>query len=122
MGTALDLSLEHGAGVTVVHCRGEIDLDSRDRLARCLRGLAGKVEVDLSGVTFLDSCGISTLVTAHNAAPRCRRKASTLQPAAQCTKSARSGRPIRLGRLDDGARKQGPTLAIRFIGRRRGHR
>jgi anti-anti-sigma factor len=67
MSTALDLSLEHGAGITVVHCRGEIDLDSRYRLASCLRGLAGKVEVDLSGVTFLDSSGISTLVTAHNA-------------------------------------------------------
>ena len=67
MSTALDLSLEHGAGITVIHCRGEIDLDSRYRLARCLRGLAGKVEVDLSGVTFLDSSGISTLVTAHNA-------------------------------------------------------
>ena len=67
MSTALDLSLEHGAGITVVHCRGEIDLDSRYRLAHCLRGLAGKVEVDLSGVTFLDSSGISTLVTAHNA-------------------------------------------------------
>ena len=49
-----------------MHCRGEIDLDSRVRLAHCLRGLAGKVEVDLDGVTFLDSSGISTLVTAHD--------------------------------------------------------
>ena len=113
MSTALDLSLEHGAGITVVHCRGEIDLDSRYRLASCPRGLAGKVEVDLSGVTFLDSSGISTLVTAHKRSPRCGRKASTLQPAAQRTNSARYGRPIRLGGLDDGAHKQGPVLGER---------
>jgi len=54
---------------TIVEARGEIDLASSEELDRALRDVAarssGRVIVDLSGVTFLDTAGLRTLVRAR---------------------------------------------------------
>ena len=57
-----------GDEVTV---RGEVDTDNRDALMAALRPLAtrgGHLVVDLRGLTFLDSAGISCLVEARGIA------------------------------------------------------
>ena len=60
-----------GSGRVVVTLTGECDLEGRDDLiASLLRAVedAEVVVVDLAGVTFMDSSGIHSLVTAHRAA------------------------------------------------------
>ena len=61
---------DDGCSVTVV---GEVDSTTAPGLRECLlaaleRPGSAPVEVDLSGVTFLDSAGLSALATAHRAA------------------------------------------------------
>lgn len=54
-------------GVHVVALQGELDIVSADGLALALVEVAGStVVVDLSGLTFIDSSGISALVMARN--------------------------------------------------------
>lgn len=53
----------------VIDAIGELDMTSAPELEKAVeavRGAAGRVVVDLSGIVFLDSSGLSTLV-------RCRR-------------------------------------------------
>jgi anti-sigma B factor antagonist len=54
---------------SVVHVVGELDIASSDRLESVLRTLAqrshGRVVVDLSRVTFMDSAGLRVLVRAR---------------------------------------------------------
>jgi anti-sigma B factor antagonist len=60
-------------GRVVVALTGECDLAGRDEMETVLLTAveSGKpVRVDLTGVTFLDSSGIHTLVTAYHAARR----------------------------------------------------
>jgi len=68
----MDTSTAVGAdGVARLAIIGEIDLQVRDRLADMLRDLLTSersVEVDLGGVTFLDSSGIGALVHAYHRA------------------------------------------------------
>ena len=55
----------------VVALTGECDLSVREALASVLLDAVGRaslVEVDLDGLTFMDSSGIHGLVTAHHAA------------------------------------------------------
>jgi anti-anti-sigma factor len=49
---------------TVVTARGELDLAVKDTLSRVLRPLEGRVVVDLSQVTFMDSSSIGVMVGA----------------------------------------------------------
>jgi anti-sigma B factor antagonist len=71
--TSIDVQLTtsaDGCSVTVV---GEVDSSTAPALRDCLltaleRPGSAAVEVDLSGVTFLDSAGLSALATAHRAA------------------------------------------------------
>lgn len=68
-----DLVVEtHREGTTlVVSVRGEVDVSTAPLLSAVLESLhtarPRRVEVDLSGVTFLDSHGLSTLVAARRA-------------------------------------------------------
>ena len=68
-----DCTVERRADAVLVTPCGEIDRDTEPRLRACLTeavGLAagGRVDVDLSGVTFMDSSGIGALLTAHRLA------------------------------------------------------
>ena len=54
------------AEVSVVAVVGEIDLATAAQLRECLSTLAGRVVIDLAGVTFLDSSGIAVLVSQRN--------------------------------------------------------
>ena len=66
----LSLSTSTVGGRSVLAVAGEVDVYSapelRDRLADLVDSGAHRVVVDLSGVTFLDSTGIGTLVAGLN--------------------------------------------------------
>ena len=50
-------------GTATVYVEGEIDLSTCDKLRDAIEVFHGNLAVDMSGVTFLDSSGISTLVS-----------------------------------------------------------
>src|SRR5438105_2486597 len=52
----------HGVGLRLT---GELDLATVTRAEIALLVLGGNVELDLSGVTFLDACTIAMLLQAH---------------------------------------------------------
>jgi anti-sigma B factor antagonist len=60
-------------GASIVVLKGDVDLESspaaRDILLRSVDGV-GKVLVDLSSVTYIDSSGVASLVEALQAAKR----------------------------------------------------
>ncbi|MEV6343668.1 STAS domain-containing protein [Actinoplanes sp. NPDC051851] len=68
----MNVSLLHRAGAVVVTVRGNLDLDSApllaDRLDQALDRPRPRVVVDLAGVVFCDSTGLSTFVTGHRRA------------------------------------------------------
>jgi anti-sigma B factor antagonist len=71
--TRIDVRQAASAEGAVVTVSGEIDSTTAPGLRACLlevlgRSATGSVEVDLTGVTFLDSAGLSALATAHRAA------------------------------------------------------
>ena len=57
-------------GAVTVALRGQLDLDGAPRLQATFDALAGRsvnrVVVDLAGLHFCDSIGLSTFVVAHN--------------------------------------------------------
>lgn len=60
-------------GVTIVTLRGEVDLESSPEAREILLqsiGETGKVLVDLSGVTYIDSSGVASLVEALQASKK----------------------------------------------------
>jgi anti-sigma B factor antagonist len=64
-----DIAVSDRAGTTVISLVGELDLATAPSLKAVLAEVAqqhpGDVQVDMRGVTFLDSSGISVLVQAH---------------------------------------------------------
>ena len=69
IGGAVRFSAEllSGEGPTVVKLLGELDLSTAPELEACLEGLGADgadVRLDLSGLSFCDSSGISAMVTA----------------------------------------------------------
>lgn len=70
---AMTLEIVPTAGATAVTVRGEVDADSAPGLRACLLQVLDRpgvttVDLDLTGVTFLDSAGLTALVVAHRAA------------------------------------------------------
>jgi anti-anti-sigma factor len=60
-------SVEERNGVRVIRLRGELDFATAYKLADGLSGFEGSaIVVDLSGLTFIDSSGISVLVREYN--------------------------------------------------------
>jgi anti-sigma B factor antagonist len=65
---SLDVRTGGAGGQVVVVVAGEIDMATAPRLGACLAGHTDRdVVVDLAGVTFLGSSGLSTLVSARRA-------------------------------------------------------
>ena len=71
-------------GCTVLDVRGEIDLESADRLwahvERAIVSGQGDVVVDLSPVTFFDSAGLAVLIKAHRRLNGTRRRVIVRRP------------------------------------------
>lgn len=69
---ALDVQPERSGDRLLLRVRGELDLVSESEFsARLLQALAEDVRllvVDLSGVEFIDSCGLRALLTGRDAA------------------------------------------------------
>ena len=63
--------IESGSGTTVLRLAGELDMAASPTLREVLRDLqrtgAGEIVIDLRGLCFLDSMGLSALVEAHRA-------------------------------------------------------
>jgi anti-sigma B factor antagonist len=87
---SLDLSVETGPDGVVLHVDGELDATTsaglRDELVQLIDSGVGAIDLDLSQLRFVDSVGLSVLVSAHhrarsedvpyrlvNVAPGCRR-------------------------------------------------
>jgi anti-sigma B factor antagonist len=68
-GTPFDLAVSEEPGTVVITVCGELDLatapELREACAQAVKGSADTVRVDLGGLTFLDSSGISVLVETH---------------------------------------------------------
>ena len=66
---ALTIEFVRGQPTSLVRLQGEIDMHARQALLDVLEPLCARrgrtVEVDLAGVTFIDSTGIGVLVTLH---------------------------------------------------------
>src|SRR3954454_16908623 len=90
-------------GASVVHVVGEMDIASAELLESTLRSVAqrsrGRIVVDLSRVTFLDSAGLRSLVRARERMDACGRWLIT---------RGATGQPRRL--LDIGRIRYGLTL------------
>jgi len=77
--TRIDVRASTSSSGTTVCVTGEVDAITAPGLRSCLlevvaRPGTGPVEVDLRGVTFLDSAGLSALATAHRAAEAAGRE------------------------------------------------
>ncbi|OLZ69600.1 hypothetical protein AVW11_09955 [Streptomyces amritsarensis] len=61
----LDLGVAVSPGRTVLTVGGELDMDTAPHLTEAfdLLDLHQRLILDLSGVTFIDSCGLNTLLT-----------------------------------------------------------
>lgn len=72
----LSISQSTVEGIRVVTLRGEIDHETSGDLGSALSPAEGSEQprtvVDLAGVTFMDSSGINTLISAHLAAEGAR--------------------------------------------------
>ena len=71
--TRIDVRAATSTGGCTIAVSGEIDATTAPGLRSSLLEVLGRpgvdaVEVDLTGVTFLDSAGLSALATAHRAA------------------------------------------------------
>jgi anti-anti-sigma factor len=80
------------AGATcTVALSGKLDMSGFDDLVHLLASAAegpnvAAVQVDLAGVSFVDSCGIEALIAGHNAAQAagCRFTVVRLRPNVRC--------------------------------------
>lgn len=68
----LDTDAETRGTTVVLRVRGEIDLSTAAHFTAALAVVesAERVEIDMSGVTFMGSCGIERLVAAHETAAK----------------------------------------------------
>lgn len=68
----MDIASTQRDGTVAVKVTGDVDLLSRELLARSLADAVGQaesgVEVDMAGVAFLDSSGMSALLSGRRAA------------------------------------------------------
>ena len=85
VGGAVRFSAEllNGEGLSVVKLLGELDLSTTAQLEACLNGLGADgadVRLDLSGLSFCDSSGISAMVTAAKRVRKCGGHLSIVSP------------------------------------------
>jgi anti-sigma B factor antagonist len=79
----LSMAVDATGSVPIVQLVGELDISSVPALRQQLTELLasdGDVVVDLSGLTFMDSSGISVLIVAHKRARSQGRKMTLRRP------------------------------------------
>lgn len=95
---ALELSVSEGDGRATVSAKGEVDLSSapqlRDAILKAAKTVKGELAVDLSGVQYMDSSGVATLVEGLKASRDPGRTFVLLSPSPQVMKV------LQLSRLD----------------------
>jgi anti-sigma B factor antagonist len=79
--TRIDVSTTSSPAGCMVTVTGEVDSTTAPGLRSCLLDVLARegvreVQLDISGVTFLDSAGLSALATAHRAAEAAGRRLS----------------------------------------------
>ena len=99
--TRIDVRAATSAAGCTVTVSGEVDSATAPGLRNCLlevlsRPGATSVEVDLRGVTFLDSAGLSALATAHRAA-----QAAGRELVMRCGNARAVARPLQITGLWD---------------------
>lgn len=71
--TSFSMDLQPVGGRLVASVRGEVDISNAAELTLRLEGAArrseGRLTVDLSGLRYMDSSGLRSLKTIHNAHP-----------------------------------------------------
>ncbi len=70
---SLHLATDRQPAMTIVHCAGQVDLESWSQFSEPVRALISEgkpIRVDLAGVTRVDSTGIGALVGVWAAAKR----------------------------------------------------
>jgi anti-anti-sigma factor len=77
-------------GVGVLTVSGELDISTAGALQHALQELLDaeteRVEVDLSGVVFMDSSALSALVAAHERATKHNQRLALVRPSPACAK------------------------------------
>jgi anti-sigma B factor antagonist len=78
----LAVAVQRRDGVAIVQPRGDLDLATVDHLRTALNGIdgAGRLVLDLRGLTFIDSTGLHLLVTLHHRAQRDELELSVIAP------------------------------------------
>ena len=93
----MNCEIREEAGIAVLALSGDVDLDTSPRVRKALLdcvGLKRGVLVDMSGVTYIDSSGVASLVEAFQTA----RKSATLFGLVSVSPAAM--RVLELARLD----------------------
>lgn len=94
---ALDLQQQEENGAWAITVKGEVDLYSspqlRDAILKGIGGGSSKVVVDLSGVVYMDSSGVATLVEGLKGAGD-KKRFALVKPSASVMKV------LQLSRLD----------------------
>lgn len=84
-GANLDITCDVADGVARIGIAGELDINGTDPLRQALRsaldGGAGRVLIDLSQTTFIDSTGIALLLHAERDAHAAERPLRVVAPA-----------------------------------------
>ena len=92
----VNCEIKEQQGIAVIALTGDVDLEGSPKVRDVLLDCVGKrpVLVDMSGVSYIDSSGVASLVEAHQTA----RKSETTFALAQVSQSAM--RVLELARLD----------------------
>ena len=83
MSVRRQLLVERHDGVTLARLRGDIDLSNAEALEAALRdagGLAPTIVVDLTGVGYMDSCGVRLLERLARAVSRAGNEMGLVVP------------------------------------------
>lgn len=95
---ALELNVSEGDGRATVSVKGEVDLSSapqlRDAILKAAKTVKSELAVELSGVVYMDSSGVATLVEGLKASRDPGRTFVLLSPSQQVMKV------LQLSRLD----------------------
>ena len=89
MGDHLDIDVIHDQGVTTLAVQGELDPSTVPELDQAVEAALSKegldqVLIDLAGVAFIDSSGLSALLDAHNHGQEQGIQVLVTRPSQQC--------------------------------------